>query len=199
MKNCIVLLMVILFGILNLSAQDRADASLNGSVLSLNSATNNGITRASSTTGGVSASLRLWITARNGIEFNYGHANDTQEVTINGSKATLDTGIHEVSGLYVFRLTPSPRFRPFFGAGAALLQFNPKKDPLFIFNPVPESQNKAGLVYTAGADYMFSQHVGVRLQFRGLVFAAPSFMIETFRSNTMHHLSEPTFGFVYHF
>jgi len=197
MKNCIVLLIVILSEIMNLSAQDRVDASLNGSVLSLNSASNSLITRASSTAGGASASLRWWFTSRNGVEFNYGHANDTQEVTINGSKASLDTGVHEVSGSYIFRLKPAHRIQPFFGAGVALLQFNPNKDQLP--NPLAESQNKPGLVYMAGFDYMFNQHFGTRLQFRGLVFVAPSFMVETFRSNTMHHMSEPTLGFVYRF
>jgi len=46
---------------------------------------------------------------------------------------------------------------------------------------------------------MFNQRFGVRAQFRGLVFAAPSFMNETFRSNTTHHMAEPTFGFLYRF
>src|SRR5262249_25721731 len=106
MKNCTVFLVVFLFGIVNGSAQDRIDASVNGSVLKFNSATNIGIVRTGSTSSGASASLRLWLTPRNGIEFNYGHANDTQEVMINGSKVSLDTGVHEVSGSYLFRLKP---------------------------------------------------------------------------------------------
>src|SRR5215468_10940159 len=36
MKNCVVLLIVFLFGILSFSAQDRIDVSLNGSLLKLN-------------------------------------------------------------------------------------------------------------------------------------------------------------------
>jgi len=196
MKN-ILFLIVFLSGTMSLSAQERLDASVNGSVLSLNSATNNGVTRAASAAGGASASLRLWFTPRNGVEFNYGHANTTQELTVNGAKVSLDAGLHEVSGAYIFRLKLNPRIQSFFGAGAALLQFNPKKDQQF--NPLPQAQNKPGLVYTAGVDYMFNQHLGMRMQFRGLVFVAPSFMIETFRSNTMHQMSEPTVGFVYRF
>ena len=189
--------MVFVSATINLSAQERVEASVNASVLSLNSATNNGVTRDSSVAGGGSGALRFWFTPNHGVEFNYGHANDTQQVTINGSKVSLKTGVHEVSGAYIFRLRPNPRFQPFFGAGAALLQFNPTKDPQF--NPLPHSQNKPGLLYTAGVDYMFNPHFGMRLQFRGLVFAAPSFMVETFRSNTMHQMSEPSVGFVYRF
>ena len=196
MKN-ILFLTVFLSGTMSLSAQERLDASVNGSVLSLNSATNNGVTRTAGAAGGASASLRLWFTPRNGVEFNYGHANNSQEVTINGAKVSLDARVHEVSGAYIFRLKLNPRIQSFFGAGAALLQFNPKKDQQF--NPLPQSQNKPGLVYTAGVDYMFNQHLGMRMQFRGLVFAAPSFMVETFRSSTMHQMSEPTVGFVFRF
>ena len=195
--NKILLLITFLSATINLSAQERVEASVNGSVLSLNSATNNGVTRAGGIAGGASGTLRFWFTPSHGVEFNYGHANDTQEVTINGSKVSLDTGVHEVSGAYIFRFRSNPRVQPFFGAGAALLQFNPKKDQQF--DPVPQSQNKPGLLYTAGVDYMFNPHFGMRLQFRGLVFAAPSFIVETFRSNTMHQMSEPTVGLVYRF
>jgi opacity protein-like surface antigen len=181
----------------NLTAQDRADVSLNGSMLSMSSATRNGITRESNITGGVLASFRFWVTSRNGFEFNYGHANDTQSVTAGGSKSSLDSGIHEISGLYMFRLRASHRIQPFLGAGAAFLQFNPGNNT--VFGSLPQSQNKPGFLYTAGTDYMFNKHFGARLQFRGLVFAAPSYMVETFRSNTTHHMSEPTVGFVYHF
>ena len=47
-------------GIINLSAQDRADVSLTGSVLSMNSVTNNNITRGGRAAGGVLGSLRFW-------------------------------------------------------------------------------------------------------------------------------------------
>ena len=196
MKNNLFLI-VFVFGTINLSAQERVEASLNGSVLSLSSATNNGVTRAGRTAGGASGALRFWFTPSHGVEFNYGHANDTQQVTINGLKISLDSGVHEVSGAYIFRFRANPHVQPFFGAGAALLQFNPKKDQQL--NPVPQSQNKPGLLYAAGVDYMFNPHFGMRVQFRGLVFAAPSFIVETFRSNTMHQMSEPTVGLVYRF
>jgi outer membrane protein W len=196
MKN-ILFLIIFLSGTMNLSAQERVEASLNASVLSLNLATNNGVTRDASVAGGGSGAIRFWLTPNHGVEFNYGHANDPQQATINGTKISLKAGVHEVSGAYIFRLRPSPRVQPFFGAGVALLQFNPKKDQQF--NPVPQSQNKPGLLYTAGVDYMFNPHFGMRVQFRGLVFAAPSFIVEAFRSNTMHQMSEPTVGFVYRF
>lgn len=197
MKKCLVLLAILLFGVVNLTAQSRPDVSLSGSILSMSTAAHNGLTRKGDLTGGVLASFRFWVTSRNGVEFDYGHASDTQSVTVNGSRFSLDSGIHEVSGLYLFRLKASQRFQPFIGAGATLLQFNPAHN--YTFGSLPLSQNKPGFVYTAGTDYMFNKHFGARLQFRGLVFAAPSYMVETFRSNTTHHMSEPTFGFVYHF
>lgn len=193
------LMMLIAFfaGMMNASAQDRADVSLNGSVLSMNTATNNNLTRSAGAVGGVLGSFRVWVTPRNGLEFNYAHANLTQTVASGLAKTSLDSGMHEVSGAYVFRLRTAGRVQPFIAGGGALLQFNPKKN--VSLSPAPQSQNKPGLLYEVGIDYMWSQHLGARAEFRGLVFAAPSFMSETFRSNTMHHMSQPTFGLVYRF
>jgi opacity protein-like surface antigen len=193
----ILLLLTFLAGVMNVAAQDRADLSLSGSVLGMNSATSNNITSASRMGGGVLGSFRFWATPRNGVEFNYGHANLTQTVTNGPNKTSLDSGMHEVSGAYLFRFRVAGSIQPFVGVGAALLQFNPAKSTSLI--PAPQSQNKPGLVYLAGLDYMLSPHFGLRAEFRGLVFAAPSFMTETFRSNTMHHTAEPTFGVVYRF
>ena len=194
MKKLIVL-MACLAGMSELWAQDRADVSLSGSVLSTNSVSNHRITRVGATTGGGLGSFRFWATPRNGFEFNYGHANLTQTVSSGSAKTSLDSGIHEVSGAYLFRFMTAGHIQPFVGLGGAYLQFNPRKN--LALSPAPQSQNKPGLLYVVGLDYMLTQHFGVRGEFRGLVFAAPSFMTETFRSNTMHHLSQPTFGIVY--
>ena len=194
MKKLIFL--VVLMRTIHLSAQERADVSLAGSVLRMSSATNANITRSANASGGVIAAFRFWATPRNGIEFNYGHANFTQKAAIGPSTTSLDSGMHEVSGAYVFRPRTSGQLRPFFGVGAALLQFNPNNTSL---TPTPQSQNKTGLLYIGGIDYMLGRHLGAQIQFRGLVFAAPSFFNETFRSNTTHNMSQPTFGFVYRF
>ena len=193
----LMVLIAFLAGTMNLSAQDRADLSLTGSMLSMNSVTNNNVTRGGRTAGGVLGSFRFWATPRNGLEFNYGHSNLTQTITAGLTKTSLDSGVHEVSGAYLFRPTTGGHLQPFFGAGAALVQFNPAKNAALTL--VPQSQNKPGLLYVAGLDYMVNHHFGLRAEFRGLVFAAPSFMNETFRSNTMHHMSEPSFGIVYRF
>jgi len=195
MKKLMVLI-ALFIGTLKVSAQDRADVSLSGSVLSMNPATNNNLTRSAGAAGGVLGSFRFWATPRNGFEFNYGHANLTQTILSGLTKTSLDSGMHEVSGAYLFRFRNAGHVQPFVGGGGALLQFNPNKN---VLTPAPQSQNKPGVLYVAGIDYMWTQHLGVRAEFRGLVFAAPSFMSETFRSNTMHNVSQPTFGVVYRF
>jgi len=195
MKKLIFL--VVLMGTFHLSAQERADVGLAGSVLSMSSATNANITRSANISGGVLAAFRFWATPRNGIEFNYAHASFKQTVATGSLKTFLDSGMHEVSSSYLFRPRPFGKLQPFLGAGAALLQFNPKTNGSL--SPTPQSQNKPALLYVAGVDYMLSRHFAAQIQFRGLVFAAPSFINETLRSNTTHNMSEPTFGFVYRF
>lgn len=61
MKKLIVL-MACLAGISELWAQDRADVSLSGSVLAMNSVSNHTITRLGATTGGALGSFRFWTT-----------------------------------------------------------------------------------------------------------------------------------------
>lgn len=195
MKKLIFL--IALMGTTHLSAQERADVSLAGSVLSMSSATNANITRSANVSGGVLAAFRFWATPRNGIEFSYAHANFTHTVATGSVRTSLDSGMHEVSGAYLFRPRPFGQLQPFLGAGAALFQFNPKANASL--SATPQSQNKPALLYVAGVDYMLSRHFAAQIQFRGLVCAAPSFMNETFRSNTTHNMSEPTFGFVYRF
>jgi hypothetical protein len=46
--------------------------------------------------------------------------------------------------------------------------------------------HRDGCVCPISGKFDFSRHFPVRAEFRGLVFAAPTFMNETFRSNTMH-------------
>ena len=90
----------------------------------------------------------------------------TQTITAGLTKTSLDSGVHEVSGSYLFRPKTSSHLRPFLGGGAALLQFNPAKNAAL--SPAPQSQNKPGLLYVAGLDYMLKQHFGLRAEFRGL-------------------------------
>jgi opacity protein-like surface antigen len=127
--------------------------------------------------------------------FNYGHANSTRTITMGVTKTALESGVHEVTGAYLFQPNTAGHLHPFFGGGAGLLQFSPGMHAAL--SPAPQSQNKPGLLYVAGLDYTLDHHFDLRAEFRGLLFATPSFMNETFRSNTMHRMSATTFRVVY--
>jgi len=188
--------LILVLGMASLTAAQNFDVSLGGSGLITNSSTHNGAQRNISATGGVLFSGRWWVTPRNGLVFNYGHATNTQSVVANGVKQSLDSGMHEVTGSYEYRFSLG-KVEPFIGGGGGLLQFNPAKTASL--NPTPNSQNKPALLYAAGADYYVTEHFGAQFQLRGLVYAAPSFSNEAFRTNTMHNTLEPTVGLVLRF
>jgi len=188
--------LILLLSMPTLTSAQSFDISLSGSALVTNSGTHNGAQRDIGATGGVLFSARWWATPRNGFVFNYGHANDTQKVIVNGLKQSLESGMHEVTGAYEYRFNLG-RAQPFASGGGGLLQFNPTTTSSL--SPAPQSQNKPTLLYGVGVDYFATEHFGVQFQLRGLVYAAPSFSNEAFRTNTMHNTLEPTIGLVLRF
>ena len=179
-----------------LTSAQSFDISLSGSALVTNSGTHNGAQRDIGATGGVLFSARWWATPRNGFVFNYGHANDSHKVAVTGLKQSLDSGMHEVTAAYAYRFNLG-KVQPFAIGGGGMLQFNPSKTASL--SPEPQSQNKPTLLYGAGVDYFATEHFGAQFQLRGLVYAAPSFSNEAFRTNTMHNTLEPTVGLVLRF
>ena len=194
-KNFFIGLMLLLSAPTLTSAQNF-DVSVSGSALVTNSSTHNGVQRDIGATGGVLFSAGWWVSPKNGFVFNYAHANDTQKVIVNGLKQSLDSGMHEVTGAYEYRFNLGG-LQPFVSGGGGMLQFNPSKSASL--SPTPKSQNKPTLLYGVGVDYFATEHFGVQFQLRGLVYAAPSFSSEAFRTNTMHNTLEPTVGLVLRF
>ena len=188
--------LMLLLGAATMVTAQSFDISLSGSALVTNSSTHNGVKRDIGAAGGVLFSARWWVTPRNGLVFNYGHANDTQTVIANGAKQSVNAGMHEVTGAYAYRFNVG-KMQPFVTAGGGMMQFNPSKSASF--SPALQSQNKPTLLYGAGVNYFATEHFGAQFQFRGLVYAAPSFNNEVFRSNTMHNTLEPTVGLVLRF
>ena len=59
------------------------------------------------------------------------------------------------------------------------------------------TQAKAAFLYGGGIDYNLTRVVGLRLQYRGLVYGAPDFGLVG-ASTGAGHLAEPSVGLVFH-
>ena len=151
----------------------------------------------SSDSAGVLASFRYSFARFATFELNYGHAADTQYFRSTTTNAAVHTGAHEVTGAYVLTLPIRDRIHGFVLAGGGIMQFNPMSSGTTIGGT--QSQNKPTILYGAGMDYELSRHIGLRLQYRGLLYATPSYLVEALRTNGDQAVAEPAFGVVYGF
>ena len=62
-----------------------------------------------------------------------------------------------------------------------------------------DRQAKPALVYGGGADFGISDHLALRLEYRGLVYRRPDFGLPLLDSNTTTHTAQPSAGFVIRF
>jgi len=177
--------------------EQRSDATLSFAGLFPSESNKNGVKRCATDSGGVLFSYRFWLTEENGLEFNYGHARDSQLVSSASGQNRIHAGVHEVAGAYVRRFSFTGRVQPFLLAGAGMVQYNPLTSGSTLQGTA--SQTKPTFLFGGGADYKISEHFAVRLQFRELVHPAASFKVEPFRTNTWVYIAEPTIGIVYRF
>lgn len=176
----------------------KADISINLNGLSPSHAENNGLAQSASTSAGVLASFRYSPSRFATLEFNYGHARDTQYFTNAGVQSSVHTGVHEVTGAYVLNLPWHPtRMQPFALVGAGIMQFNPINSGTSV--PGAQSQTKPAVLWGAGVNYGLSRHFSFRLQYRGLFYAGPNFNLVSLKTDRWQPLSQPSFGIVYRF
>jgi opacity protein-like surface antigen len=181
-------------------AQDssKMDVSINVNGLFPSHSETNGLGQSAPASGGLLASFRYSPSRLATFEFNYGHARDTQYFTNGGMESSVHTGVHEVSGAYVFNLPwRSSRLQPFALVGAGIMQFNPFSSGTSVSGT--QSQTKPAVLWGAGVNYDISRHLALRLQYRGLLYAGPDFKVTSLKTDRWQPVSQPSFGIVYRF
>jgi len=115
----------------------------------------------------------------------------------------------------VFSFMQSARIEPFVFAGAAALIFYPSYDTNTIngvLTTIPASQQtRPAFLYGGGLDYRIfsrlpfirrssvSDHLALRLQYRGLLYKAPDFKVQNLFTGDRGHMAEPMIGVVVKF
>ena len=176
----------------------KADFSINVNGLFPSHAENNGLAQSASASAGVLASFRYSPSRFATFEFNYGHARDTQYFTNTGMQSSVHTGVHEVTGAYVFDLPwHTTVVQPFVLVGAGIMQFNPINSGTSVSGA--QSQTKPAVLWGAGVNYYLSRHFSFRLQYRGLFYAGPNFNLASLKTDRWQPMSQPSLGIVYRF
>lgn len=132
-----------------------------------------------------------------GAEGNYGYARNTQNYLTFSGPASLQSDIHQVTGTLVAHIPVNLRtFRPYVLGGGGALIFDPTDK--FIVTGA-ERQTRGTFVYGGGATFDITNNLGLRVEYRGLVYKVPDFSLESLNLDKFTHLAQPSVGFVVRF
>jgi len=197
-------------------AQDNTyEISLGGSAVFSKQSTGNGTVLTPTNSGALLITGRYRFSEHSSVEINYSHTANSQIYFSAPLTYRIQDTIAEYSGAYVFSFHQSAKTEPFVFAGAAALVFYPG----YNFNTVngvqtylPASQQtQPAFLYGGGLDYrIFSSlplirrssltnHLALRLQYRGLVYKAPAFNVQNLFTGARGHMAEPSVGIVVKF
>jgi hypothetical protein len=198
-------------------AQDNTyEVSLGGAAVVSKQSTGNGTTLTPTNSGAVLITGRYRFSDHNSVEINYSHTANSQIYFASPLTYRIQDTIAEYSGAYVYSFHESKRAEPFVFAGAAALIFYPSYSLNYINGvqaTIPVSQQtKPAFLYGGGFDWKvfssvpflhrsptLSNHVALRLQYRGLVYKAPDFKIQNLFTGARGHMAEPSIGIVVKF
>jgi len=184
-------------------AQDRLDFSVSGAAVfskSVNSTTS-GLTLAPADSGAVFGTVRYHFNHLHAAEFNIGHTVDSQILQRPPDIFKIRTTVTEFSAAYVLTPFQSRRLQPFLFAGAGALRWYPENQYIngnsAFFGAY--TQTSLAFLYGGGADYRLWRRLGLRMQYRGLIFRAPDFTVSDFFISAKGHMAEPSVGIVVKF
>lgn len=127
-----------------------------------------------------------------GAEGNYGFTRNTQKFGRLGGPTLLESDFHEVTGALVVHIPSHAKsFRPYVLGGGGALIFDPTNR---YAAGGEDRQTRGTFVYGGGANFDFTNKVGLRLEYRGLVYKVPDFTISTLNLDKYTHLAQPSAG-----
>jgi hypothetical protein len=209
----ILFLSIFFFTCFVLAEQNRFDVSLGATAVFSKKSAGNGTTDVPTNSGGFLATVRYRFTAKSAVELNYGTAHNSQIYSSAPNTFRIENKATEFTGAYVFTPFETVKAEPFFFGGVGLLSFNP--DTTFVDGvqtSIPAARRtQIAFLYGGGLDYRVfssvplirrspaSEHLALRLQYRGLVYKVPDFNISGLFTGAHGHMAEPSAGIVIKF
>jgi opacity protein-like surface antigen len=200
-KALITFATVALFLVAGAVAQEsRSEISLQGTGFFTKDSSGQGTTQRATNTGGFLVGYRYNLTRWLAAEADYGYDRNSQHYFGSSGFSRIQANVHQATGGLVVRIPTSHRFRfsPYVLAEGGALVFDPTGNS---FGTVPGAQRQTTgvFVYGGGADFPLLKHVGLRAEYRGLVYSAPDFGLAALNTNTITHTAQPSAGLVFRF
>ncbi len=191
--------LTLLFTVSAMAEDIRSDVSVEGTGFFTKESNNRGISQRATDAGGFLVGYRYhfndWIAA----EANYGYSRNTQSFLSSSGLSRIQSNIHEATAAFV--VTPpamGEKLKPFLLAGSGALVFDPT-DSARALVPSAQRQPKAAFLYGGGVDYNLTHHLGLRAEYRGLVYKTPDFNIPALNADRVTHVAQPSAGIVIRF
>jgi opacity protein-like surface antigen len=160
-----------------------------------------GVTVSPTNSGVFLGTFRFRFNRMNGIEVNGAHTDNSQIYILGPNDYRIQASITEFSGAYVLSPFHFQKIEPFLLAGGGALRFYPGNQ--FINgNASPfgaAQQTSIAFLYGGGVDYRLWRRIGLRLQYRGLIYKEPTFHVTQFFTGAKGHMAEPSIGIVINF
>lgn len=151
----------------------------------------NGIQDTPTDSLGVLATVRQSFHPWLGYEVNYGYTRFSEKYST--IPFPVQNNLHEVSGAYLLQgpTIPFLGLQPFGAVGVGALIFLPTTTGGQKYN----QQTRVPLLYELGVNYpILTSHLGLRFQYRGLVYKTPDFNSASLTTNARRQTSEPSVG-----
>lgn len=180
--------------------EGKADVTLSGIAAFSKNTSGNGILQAVTNSGGFLGSFRYNMRGRSGVEFNYAYLRNSQLYSNTSSLAFNEqpAGVHELTSGYVYRLKRVWKLDPFVLGGGGFLIFKPSGTSTLSVADA-STDVKGTFLYGAGLNYRLTDSLGLRLQYRGLVYKSPDFGVSAVSAGTWAHTAEPAAGITLRF
>lgn len=160
-----------------------------------------GVTVSPTNAGTILGTFRFRFNRTHGIELNVGRTNNSQVYVLGANDYRVQTTITEYSGAYVISPFHFQKLEPFVLAGGGALRFDPSNQ--FINGNASAfgaaRQTSMAFLYGGGVDYRVWKRIGLRLQYRGLIYKEPTFHVTQFFTGVRGHMAEPSVGIVFNF
>ena len=161
----------------------------------------NGVAVSPTNAGMFLGTFRFRFNRMNGIEVNGARTDNSQIYILGPNDYRVQTSITEFSGAYVLSPFHFQKIEPFLLAGGGALRFDPGNQYVN-GNASPfgaTRQTSMAFLYGGGVDYRLWKRLGLRLQYRGLIYKEPTLHLAQFFTGVRGHMAEPSIGIVLNF
>jgi hypothetical protein len=151
----------------------------------------NGVTDSPTNSLGVLINVRQSFHPWLGYEINYSYTRYSER--FNAIPYPVQDNVHEVSGAYLLQgpTLPFLGMQPFAAVGIGGMIFLPTT----VGGQRYDQQWRAPFLYELGINYpILTSHLGLRFQYRGLIYKTPDYGSPLVTTNAMRQTAEPSVG-----